>query len=514
MEVEEIQTQAKFPRVGNGTSRSIDSVKVRPKIGDQQYPDDEEDGAQQKHSLNLAAAGIGPAGSGTNGLRGWHSSRIVRVSRSSGGKDRHSKVLTSKGLRDRRVRLSVATAIQFYDIQDRLGYDQPSKAVEWLIKAASDSIAELPSLSGSFSETPQQFSDEKQRASDGGTEQEHGFDSAEVELDGDSNFQQQNQNLSLSKSACSSNSENSKGSSLSLSQSEVRANRMARARERAKERTAKEKETNNQNLNAITHNSSYIELLTGGAMSTGNNTAAAAAAATSNATTAVATTTSSPSGSGEANLFHKAATRPWNSMTMEYITGSLFGAQFSRGHPHHTSGGFPGQIQTGNSTNSLPQAMQVPAFTISSAESGGGGSHHQELPHYSFVPDHLIPVAAATGTSQPEYLNFSISSTSSSGLGGFNRGTLQSNSSSPSLLPNHLQRFATPIATPMDGPSMQFLLGTAMPIAVETNHHHQNHHIAQFPSGIDGRLQLCYSDGTRQATAAAASQHKGKTKNG
>ncbi|KAI3408601.1 uncharacterized protein J3R85_020212 [Psidium guajava] len=509
MEVEEIQTQAcKFPRVGNGTSRNMDSAKIVLKTGDHQYPEDEEDGAQHKHSMSIAAAaaaGIGLAGSGANRLRGWPNSRIIRVSRSSGGKDRHSKVLTSKGLRDRRVRLSVATAIQFYDIQDRLGCDQPSKAVEWLINAASDSIAELPSLNGPFPDTPQQFSNEK-RASDGGTEQEHGFDSAEVELDGDSNFQQQqqqNQNLSLSKSACSSNSENSKGSGLSLSRSELRVNRV-RARERARERTAKEKETNNQNLNPISQNSSFTELLTG-AISTGNNT-------TTTNTTTVATTTSSPSGSSEANLFHKTTARQWSSMTMEYFNSGLLGAQISRGHPHHTSGGFPGQIQMGNHTNSLPQAMQLPSFTLST-ESGGGGSHHQELPHFPFVPEHLIPVAATTGTSQPEYnLNFSISSTSSSsGLGGFNRGTLQSNSSSPSLLPHHLQRFTSPV----DGPSMPFLLGTAMPVAVETNHHHHhNHHIAQLQSGIDGRLQLCYSDRTQQAGSAAASNHKGKTKNG
>jgi|UPI0001A83687 hypothetical protein len=38
-------------------------------------------------------------------------SRIYRVSRASGGKDRHSKVYTAKGIRDRRVCLSVATAI-------------------------------------------------------------------------------------------------------------------------------------------------------------------------------------------------------------------------------------------------------------------------------------------------------------------------------------------------------------------------------------------------------------------
>ncbi|KAJ8617958.1 hypothetical protein MRB53_014144 [Persea americana] len=70
-----------------------------------------------------------------------------RVSRGSGGKDRHSKVLTSKGLRDRRVRLSVPTAVQFYDLQDRLGCDQSSKVVDWLIQAAAAAIAELPLLS-------------------------------------------------------------------------------------------------------------------------------------------------------------------------------------------------------------------------------------------------------------------------------------------------------------------------------------------------------------------------------
>ncbi|XP_022741673.1 transcription factor TCP13-like [Durio zibethinus] len=72
--------------------------------------------------------------------------RIVRVSRAFGGKDRHSKVCTLKGLRDRRVRLSVPTAIQLYDLQDRLGLNQPSKAVDWLLNAAKHEIDELPPL--------------------------------------------------------------------------------------------------------------------------------------------------------------------------------------------------------------------------------------------------------------------------------------------------------------------------------------------------------------------------------
>ncbi|KAF8080259.1 hypothetical protein N665_0961s0007 [Sinapis alba] len=148
------------------------------------------------------------------GMRDWNnpSSRIIRVSRASGGKDRHSKVLTSKGLRDRRIRLSVATAIQFYDLQDRLGFDQPSKAVEWLINAASDSISELPPINTSF-----------------------------------------DQALSLSKSACSSGT--SESSLLSLSRTESRG----KARERARDRTAKEKDKDLQNAQ-----SSFTQLLTGG----------------------------------------------------------------------------------------------------------------------------------------------------------------------------------------------------------------------------------------------------------
>ncbi|KAI4322751.1 hypothetical protein L6164_022417 [Bauhinia variegata] len=69
------------------------------------------------------------------------------IVRSTGRKDRHSKVYTAKGPRDRRVRLSAHTAIQFYDVQDRLGFDRPSKAVDWLInkaKSAIDRLAELP----------------------------------------------------------------------------------------------------------------------------------------------------------------------------------------------------------------------------------------------------------------------------------------------------------------------------------------------------------------------------------
>ncbi|KAG9158585.1 hypothetical protein Leryth_022347 [Lithospermum erythrorhizon] len=63
-----------------------------------------------------------------------------RLVRPLGRKDKHSKVCTARGTRDRRLRLSPNTAIQFYDVQDRLGYDRPSKAIDWLMKEAKAAI--------------------------------------------------------------------------------------------------------------------------------------------------------------------------------------------------------------------------------------------------------------------------------------------------------------------------------------------------------------------------------------
>lgn len=517
----------KFPRIRNGNGRIHESAKnIGQKREDHPCPDEEEadgevmmkrgssggGGRRGGVGLDISAAG------GLGRLCGWPSSRIVRVSRASGGKDRHSKVWTSKGLRDRRVRLSVNTAIQFYDLQDRLGYDQPSKAVEWLLKAAASSIAELPSINTSFPETPQQLSDEKR--SSAGTE--HGFDSAEVEMEAEpANFQQQ-QHGTLSKSACSSTSETSKGSGLSLSRSESRIKARERARERAAEKE-KEKEKENessraghqqqqhQNVNPISQSSSFTELLTSGINGGGGAANVSNTSNNSNNTTSpngsVHQNTGGGGGNGggggtssESNLFQKSP-RQWSS-TMDYFTTGLLGPPSSTRPAHHSSTGFLGQIQLGNHLQqSLASVSSSPLFSIT-------GDHHSEIPHFSFVPDHLIPVVttAAGGSSNNdnsgngEYnLNFTISSSSSSGLAGLNRGTLQSNSSTPSLLPQ-IQRF-----TPIDGQSA-FYISTAAPpnaaVAPMENHHH-HHFLPRFDAG----LQLCYGDGGRH------SDHKGKGKN-
>lgn len=107
----------------------------------------EEVGKEHSSCKRLRLAG-GSGGGDDSAAAAWRMNRVARAA--AGGKDRHSKVVTSRGLRDRRIRLSVPTAIQFYDIQDRLGVDQPSKAIEWLIRAATAAIDGLPSLDCSF----------------------------------------------------------------------------------------------------------------------------------------------------------------------------------------------------------------------------------------------------------------------------------------------------------------------------------------------------------------------------
>lgn len=210
-------------------------------MNDDIYQDDEEEKDQPDKSMNV-----------TDNFNNWPSSRIIRVSRASGGKDRHSKVLTSRGeLRDRRVRLSVGTAIQLYDLQERLGYDQPSKAVEWLLKAASSSIDGLPRINsplfqGDTTYRQPQLSDEKSSS---------GSDRADMDMD-----------VTVS----TENNSVIQSSGLSLSRSESRV----RARERGKQKAllAQEKEKKEDyNDNGylglkpiMSRDTSFNELLSGG----------------------------------------------------------------------------------------------------------------------------------------------------------------------------------------------------------------------------------------------------------
>ncbi|KAK8674151.1 hypothetical protein V6N13_112447 [Hibiscus sabdariffa] len=61
-------------------------------------------------------------------------------------KDRHSKICTAQGVRDRRVRLSMEISRDFFDLQDMLGFDKASKTVEWLLGKSRNAIRELEKM--------------------------------------------------------------------------------------------------------------------------------------------------------------------------------------------------------------------------------------------------------------------------------------------------------------------------------------------------------------------------------
>ncbi|KAL4586561.1 hypothetical protein LXL04_011198 [Taraxacum kok-saghyz] len=67
----------------------------------------------------------------------------VRKKRSAGKKDRHSKIHTAQGLRDRRMRLSLHIARKFFGLQDMLGFDKASKTIEWLFSKSKKAIEEV-----------------------------------------------------------------------------------------------------------------------------------------------------------------------------------------------------------------------------------------------------------------------------------------------------------------------------------------------------------------------------------
>ncbi|KAF3599925.1 hypothetical protein F2Q69_00037987 [Brassica cretica] len=57
--------------------------------------------------------------------------------------DRHSKIKTAKGTRDRRMRLSLNVAKELFGLQDMLGFDKASKTVEWLLTQAKPEIIKI-----------------------------------------------------------------------------------------------------------------------------------------------------------------------------------------------------------------------------------------------------------------------------------------------------------------------------------------------------------------------------------
>ncbi|ERM99216.1 hypothetical protein AMTRI_Chr02g211920 [Amborella trichopoda] len=456
---------SKRPKTSNGLfSKPVASKSKTKKPGHDHGATQEEEDAEEEEEEEETKASKQAFSHG-----GWphhlHTSRIIRVSRQSGGKDRHSKVMTAKGLRDRRVRLSVSTAIQFYDLQDRLNYDQPSKAVEWLLKAASDAISELPSLQGSFPDKPSK-PESSEPVSDPRSEPE---------------AEPQGLNPLTGSGCCSSTSETSRGSVLSLSRSDLRV----KARQRAKERTAKEKSrasVQNLSLNAEAHDNSGTSKSNNNS-SNNNNGSFTDLLLDGNPSSISATHQQNPSFMQK--LHHEYLNSYMSGPTM--LNSSLI-------HPHRPQNPNSSsclitttQTQSTHLTNpslSPPNSMTMAQFHQNPTNSSGFlGVDNQELQSFSFVQDHMAPVTSN------DY-NFSMPSLSSSG---YHRGTLQSNSSPFTHL--HFQRFSP---SENSNTNVPFFIGTSAAaaavaaVAASVDN--------QYQAGLDARLQLCYGDGYRHSS--------------
>ncbi|XP_073031774.1 uncharacterized protein [Primulina eburnea] len=88
-----------------------------------------------------ADQGIDPNGINLKPPRRRNTSGVPR--KRTGKKDRHSKICTAQGIRDRRMRLSLQIARKFFDLQDMLGFDKASKTIEWLFTKSKKAIKEL-----------------------------------------------------------------------------------------------------------------------------------------------------------------------------------------------------------------------------------------------------------------------------------------------------------------------------------------------------------------------------------
>nr|AXM05101.1 cycloidea-like protein [Flaveria bidentis] len=58
-------------------------------------------------------------------------------------KDGHGKIYTSRGFRERRVRLSIEISRKFFCLQELLGFDKASNTLDWLLTKSKKAIKEL-----------------------------------------------------------------------------------------------------------------------------------------------------------------------------------------------------------------------------------------------------------------------------------------------------------------------------------------------------------------------------------
>nr|AXM04972.1 cycloidea-like protein [Adenocaulon himalaicum] len=137
-------------------------------------------------------------------------------------KDGHSKIYTARGLRDRRVRLSIGIARKFFCIQDSLGFDKASKTLDWLFNKSKRAIKEL-------------VEEKKHSSSRSSTVTEVSFLET-IELDGSDEEEDKGQKKKSVLKSVEGKGKKTRKSDMNLARDQSRAEARARARERTREK--------------------------------------------------------------------------------------------------------------------------------------------------------------------------------------------------------------------------------------------------------------------------------------
>ncbi|KAL9226562.1 hypothetical protein vseg_002359 [Gypsophila vaccaria] len=179
-----------------------------------------------------------------------NNNKQVSSKRASGKRDRHTKISTAQGVRDRRVRLSINIAREFFNLQDKLGFDKASKTLGWLLDKSKDAIDELTSTNTSSIANKGLIS---------------GFGSNVVarNIEGGEVFEV-DENVDSGKNASTRKRRRKQQQLLLLKHDQsvalktIRRTRRAKARDRARERTKNKKTIINHHQN---NNHTYLESL-------------------------------------------------------------------------------------------------------------------------------------------------------------------------------------------------------------------------------------------------------------
>nr|AXM04958.1 cycloidea-like protein [Scaevola taccada] len=138
-------------------------------------------------------------------------------------KDRHRKIFTAQGPRDRRVRLSLDIARKLFSLQDLLGFDKASKTLDWLFTKSKTAIKELV--------------EEKKQSSSSTVTDQCKMVSMEIFKEGDEDEGEKTSVLKRVKGKRKKMTQKHKARNhVNLARDQLRAEARARARERTREK--------------------------------------------------------------------------------------------------------------------------------------------------------------------------------------------------------------------------------------------------------------------------------------